>query len=69
MTVTNVGAGCGGRGSAATCLVRVDERHCRVRRSRVVLTPEAGVKLAMMLRITPAMVATSPATRESAYKP
>ena len=37
-----------------------DERHIRVRQSRVVLALDAGVKLAMMLRITQMMGARKP---------
>ena len=39
MVVTKRGMGCGGRGSVVARFMRVDERRCCVRRSRVVLTP------------------------------
>jgi hypothetical protein len=40
--VTNVGAGCGGRGSTS------DQRACSVRRSRVVLTPRCWRQIAQV---------------------
>jgi hypothetical protein len=60
--VTNVGAGCGGRGSVGRVVVfagralvrertqRADDRRGCVRQSRVVLAPVAGVKLAEVRR-------------------
>ena len=59
-----LGAGCGGRGSVVMRLVRVDERHGCVRRSRVVLTPrrwrQVGDDAWIILGITLAMVANKP---------
>jgi len=63
--VTNVGAGCGGRGSVGRVVVfagralvrertqRADDWRWSVRQSRVVLAPVAGVKLAEAVRIQP----------------
>jgi hypothetical protein len=47
--VTNVEAGCGGR-EMSQRLVCADERCCRGRSSRGVLTPDAGVKSARSLK-------------------
>jgi hypothetical protein len=65
--VTNVGAGCGGRGSVRRAAGlrgglwpvsdqrHADDRCCCVRQNRVVLAPVAGVKLAEMLRTQPGL--------------
>jgi hypothetical protein len=62
--VTNVGTGCGGRRPRRHVL-DVHGRTARLADGEVVWfgRPDAGVKLAMMLRITPMTVTTKPGRR------